>query len=96
MSHQKRIQTDIKLGKTVRRETTSIVQHKGFFGSKTAQRNLRLAIADGVYVFIDPRANSYGQLLNKVSGTAHSESFDVNVPIGVDWLRPDFFSSGNV
>ena len=44
-------ETDIKLGKTVRRETTSILQHKGFFGSKTAQAQSPLqAIADGVYV----------------------------------------------
>src|SRR5436190_5105103 len=93
---EKRIEADIKPGKTVRRETTSILQHEGFFGSKTAQVDLRLATADGVYIFIDRRSSSHGQLLNKVSGTAHAESFDVGLAIGIDGLWPNFFRGSDV
>ena len=47
-------------------------------------------------IFIDRRSSSHGQLLNKVSGTAHTEPFDVDLAIGIDRLWPDFFSSRNV
>ena len=47
-------------------------------------------------IFIDRRSSSHGQLLNKVSGTAHAEPFDVDPAIGIDRLWADFFSGRNV
>jgi hypothetical protein len=55
-----------------------------------------LATAEGVYILIDRRSSSHGQLLNKVSGTTDAEPFDVGPAIGIDRLRPDFFSGRNV
>src|SRR2546422_4723128 len=56
---EKRIQADCITGKTVRRETPSVLQDKGFFGTYTAQVDFRLAITEGIYVFINRRsANS--------------------------------------
>jgi Outer membrane cobalamin receptor protein len=49
-----------------------------------------------IVIFIDRRSSSNGQLLNKVSGTAHTEPFDVDLAIGVHRLRADFFSGRNV
>src|SRR5204862_7671592 len=73
---EKGIELDGIAGKTVRRETPSILQDKGFFGTKTAQIDFRLAITEGIYVFIDRRSANGGELLNKISGTAHTEPAD--------------------
>ena len=73
-------------------EATSILQHQGFLGSKTAQVDFCPAITDRGHIFIDRRAINRGQLLNKVSGTAHAEPGDVAPAIGVDRLWPYFFS----
>src|SRR5206468_12762290 len=93
---EKSIEVVVIAGKTISRETTSVLQHKSFFGSKTTQIDFRLAITEGIYVFIDRRSGSRGQLLNKVSGTAHTEPLDIDLAIGVDRLRPDFFRGRNV
>src|SRR5438094_836884 len=77
---EKGIELNCITGKTVRRETSSILQDKSFFGTKTAQIDFRLAITEGIYVFIDRRPGNYGRLLNKISGTAHTEPEDV-VPV---------------
>src|SRR5437879_12659407 len=44
---EKGIELDCITGKTVRRETPSILQDKSFFGTKTAQIDFRLAITEG-------------------------------------------------
>ena len=93
---EKRIEVVVITGKTISRETASVLQHKSFFGTKTAQIDFRLAITEDIYVFIDRRSCNRGQLLNKVSGTAHAEPVDIVPAIGIDRLRPDFFSSRNV
>src|SRR5439155_13362350 len=95
-STEKSIEVVVIAGKTIRREPASVLQHKSFFGSKTTQIDFRLAITEGVYIFIDRRSSSHGQFLNKVSGTAHAEPLDIDLAIGIDWLGPDFFSSRNV
>src|SRR2546428_4632047 len=59
---EKRIELDCITGKTVRRETPSILQDKGFFGTYTAQVDFRLAITEGVYIFIDRRSANHRQL----------------------------------
>src|SRR5439155_14815831 len=41
---EKEIEVDVITGKTVRREATSVLQHKGFFGKHTAQVDFRSAI----------------------------------------------------
>src|SRR5438874_6043699 len=93
---EKRIEVVVIAGKTVRRETASVLQHKGFLGRKTAQVDFRLAITDGVYVFIDRRPSSHRQFLNKISGTAHAEPGNIITAVGIDRLWPDFFSGRNV
>ena len=44
----KEIEADFITGKAVSRETSPVLQHKGFFGIKTAQVDFRSAITDGV------------------------------------------------
>src|SRR5207244_10633099 len=93
---EKEIEVDCITRKTVRRQTTSVLQNKGFFGKHTAQVDFRSAIAEVVYIFIDRRPSSRGQLLNKVSGTAHTEPCDVLPAIRIDRVGADFFSGRNV
>src|SRR4029453_1014416 len=93
---EKGIELDCITGKTVRRETPSILQNKGFFGTKATQIDFRLAITEGIYVLIDRRSGNHGQLLNKVSSITHTEPFDIDPAIGVDRLWPDFFGSRNI
>ena len=96
MGVKKALRSTVITGKTISRETASVLQHKGFFGSKTTQVDFRSAITEDVYIFIDRRSSNHRQLLNKVSGTAHTEPVDVVPAIGIDRLRTDFFSGRNV
>src|SRR5438552_8812835 len=57
---EKGIELNCITGKTVRRETSSILKDKSFFGTKTAQIDFRLAITEGIYVFINRRSANSG------------------------------------
>src|SRR5436190_5238696 len=57
---EKGIELDCITGKTVRRETTSILQDTGFLGAKAAQIDFGLAITEGIYVFINRRSANGG------------------------------------
>src|SRR5436190_23986688 len=57
---EKGIELNCITGKTVRRETPSILQIKSFFGTKAAQIDFRLAITEGIYVFINRRSANSG------------------------------------
>src|SRR5205823_11077169 len=83
------IEVVVIAGKTIRRETASVLQHKSFFGSKTTQVDVCSAITDAVKVFIDRRSSSHGQFLNKISGTAHAEARDTLPAISIDRVRID-------
>ena len=52
---KKGIGADFITGKTVSRETPSVLQDQGFFGTKTTQVDFCSAITDGIYILIDRR-----------------------------------------
>ena len=87
---------DFITGKAVSRETPSVLQDQGFLGQQTTQVDFCSAITDGGQILIDRRASSYGQLLNEVSGTPHTEPEDVVPAIGIDRLWTYFFRSRNI
>src|SRR4029077_14192072 len=57
---EKSIEVVVIASKTIGGETTSVLQHKSFFGSKTTQVDVCTTITDAVKVFIDRRSSSHG------------------------------------
>ena len=93
---KREIAADVVTGKAVSRDTPSILQDERFFGKKTTQVDFRSAITEDVYTVIDGGSGNHRQLLNKVSGIAHTEPFDIHPAIGVDRLWTNFFSRRDV
>ena len=87
---------DFITGEAVSCETTSVLQHQSFLGKKTTQVDFCSAVTDGGQILINRCSIHHGQLLNKVSGTAHAKPEDVIPAIGIDRLWSYFFSSRNV